>query len=106
MTKLDNARITFSSCSPYLTASSLANDNNNISSFGSFKNHFYAKWDHCLQIITDQNKSFDFSRFTKISGQCPFKGDQMPTDTRGVRGGGVCVGGRGRGAEGTAGNDL
>ena len=28
MTKLENVRITFSSCSPYLTASSLANDNN------------------------------------------------------------------------------
>ena len=28
MTKLENVRITFSSCSPYLTVSSLANDNN------------------------------------------------------------------------------
>ena len=28
MTKLENVRLTFSSCSPYLTASSLANDNN------------------------------------------------------------------------------
>ena len=33
----------------------------------SLANHFYAKRDHCLQIITDQNISFGFSRFTKIS---------------------------------------
>ena len=28
MTKLENVRLTFSSCSPYLTVSSLANNNN------------------------------------------------------------------------------
>ena len=35
-----------------------------ISSFSSLINYFYAKRDHCLQIITDQNISFGFSRFT------------------------------------------
>ena len=69
---LENVRLTFSSCSPHLTMSSLANDLT-ISNFSSLINHFYAKRDHCLQIITDQNISFAFSRFTKISWQCPFK---------------------------------
>ena len=46
MKKLENVRITFSSCSPHLTASPLANG------FSSLINHFYAKQDHCLQIVT------------------------------------------------------
>ena len=65
ITELENVRLTFSSCSPNLTVSSLANST--ISSFCSLINYFYAKRDHCLQIITDQNISFGFSRFMKIS---------------------------------------
>ena len=56
-TKLENVRITFSSCSLYLSAPSLANDNNTVSIFSSHIKHFYVKWDHCLQIITDRNIS-------------------------------------------------
>ena len=66
MTNLENVRITFSStsCSLYLTASSLANDNNKYLQL-TYK-PLYAKRDHCLQIITDQNISFGFSRFMII----------------------------------------
>ena len=70
MAKLENVILTFSSCSPYMCHPW---PTTTISSLSSLINHFYTKRDHSgLLIIADQNISFGFSRFKKISWQCPF----------------------------------
>ena len=63
MTKLENIRVTFSSCRHYSNCVISPWPTTTISSFSSLIKHFYAKWDHCLQIIINQNISFGFLLF-------------------------------------------